>query len=302
MRRDLPTPADAEDREQVARALASGRAPTPRRAPAARARGRRSATSERREHLAVPPASSRIGRRPARSSPSARAARSSPSSTASRTRLHGLGADQHLARLGRLLEPRRDVDGVARREPLRRCRSTTSPVLTPMRPLDAELGERVAHLDRRPAGAQGVVLVHDGDAEDGHHRVADELLDACRRGARRSPSSARSSDASTRAQRLGIGRLPQRGRAGDVAEEDRHGLALLTRAPGQARPARHIRGRTSLPRGSRGRTRRRRSRAEATTSSARPPSARPRSASCRPRSRGPRAPPSCPAPCPRSRR
>src|SRR3954470_7454614 len=39
-----------------------------------------------------------------------------------------------------------------------------------------------------------------------------------------------------------------------------------------------------------------------TTSPARPPSARPRSASYRPRSHGPRVPPSCPAPCPRSRR
>ena len=53
---------------------------------------------------------------------------------------------------------------------------TTSPVLTPIRPVDAELGQRVAHLDRRAARPQRVVLVHDRNAEDRHHRVADELL------------------------------------------------------------------------------------------------------------------------------
>ena len=54
---------------------------------------------------------------------------------------------------------------------------TTSPVLTPMRACTPELGQRVAHLDRRAAGAQRVVLVHLRDAEHGHDRVADELLD-----------------------------------------------------------------------------------------------------------------------------
>ena len=39
---------------------------------------------------------------------------------------------------------------------------TTSPVLTPIRPRDAELGQRVAHLHGRPAGPQRVVLVRSG--------------------------------------------------------------------------------------------------------------------------------------------
>jgi hypothetical protein len=40
-----------------------------------------------------------------------------------------------------------------------------------------EGGERIAHLDCRPDGAQGVVLVQDRSTEDGHDRVADELPD-----------------------------------------------------------------------------------------------------------------------------
>ncbi len=43
--------------------------------------------------------------------------------------------------------------------------------------LDAELAHRRLHLDRGPQRAQRVVLVHGGHAEDGHHGVADELLD-----------------------------------------------------------------------------------------------------------------------------
>ena len=43
--------------------------------------------------------------------------------------------------------------------------------------LDAELRQRVAHLDGGPHGAERVVLVHLRHAEDRHHGVADELLD-----------------------------------------------------------------------------------------------------------------------------
>ena len=65
--------------------------------------------------------------------------------------------------------------------------ATTSPVQTPIRissrsPNDSfELvvqdREAVAHLERGPERPQRVVLVQHGRAEDGHHRVADELLD-----------------------------------------------------------------------------------------------------------------------------
>ena len=59
-------------------------------------------------------------------------------------------ADQHLARLGRLLQARRDVDGVTRRQPLLGPRDDLARVDADPA-VDAELRERVAHLDRRPA-------------------------------------------------------------------------------------------------------------------------------------------------------
>ena len=76
----------------------------------------------------------------------------------------------------RLLQAGGDVDRVAGREPLLRprhhlARHHADPTLQP------QLRERVAHLDRRPHRAQCVVLVHHRHAEDGHHGVADELLD-----------------------------------------------------------------------------------------------------------------------------
>ena len=46
-----------------------------------------------------------------------------------------------------------------------------------MRELLVQVGERVAHLDGRANGAERVVLVDGRDPEDGHHRVADVLLD-----------------------------------------------------------------------------------------------------------------------------
>ena len=67
-------------------------------------------------------------------------------------------ADQHLARLGRLLEPRRHVHRVAGREPLRRARHHLAGVHADPA-ADAELRQRVAHLHRRPARPQRVVLV-----------------------------------------------------------------------------------------------------------------------------------------------
>ena len=95
-----------------------------------------------------------------------------------------------------------------------------------MRAWTPELGQGVAHLDCGSAGAQGVVLVHLRDAEDGHDRVADELL-------HRSPVRLEDSlhalevAGEQGAHRLGVDRLPHGGRTGDVAEEDGDRLALL---------------------------------------------------------------------------
>ena len=47
-----------------------------------------------------------------------------------------------------------------------------------------QLGDRLEDPQRRPDGPLGVVLVRDRRAKDGHHGVADELLDGARRSAR----------------------------------------------------------------------------------------------------------------------
>ena len=55
--------------------------------------------------------------------------------------------------------------------------ATTSPVLTPMRTSRPRVDDGIPHLDRRTHRPQRVVLVHLRQTEDGHRRVADELLD-----------------------------------------------------------------------------------------------------------------------------
>ena len=62
--------------------------------------------------------------------------------------------------------------------------TTASPVLIPTRTWSAsvgscrvQLGHRLQDREAGPDGTLGVVLVRDGRAEDGHDRVADELLD-----------------------------------------------------------------------------------------------------------------------------
>ena len=93
---------------------------------------------------------------------------------------------------------------------------------------DPQLGQRVAHLDRRTTRPQCIVLVRLRDAEHRHHGVADELLDG----------AAVSLDdrlhllevaCEQRPQRLGIGLLSQLGRAAEVAEQDGHRLADFAR-------------------------------------------------------------------------
>ncbi len=134
-------------------------------------------------------------------------------------------SDQDLAGLRGLLQPRGDVDRIAGGQPLLRSGDNLAGI-HPDAGLHAQLRERVVHLDRGAAGAQRIVLVHLRDAEDGHHRIADELL-------HRSPVRlhdrlhALEVTGEQRAQRFGVGRLAQRGRAGDVAEENGDRLALL---------------------------------------------------------------------------
>ncbi len=99
-----------------------------------------------------------------------------------------VGAEQDLARRGRLLEPRGEVDRAAGHE---RSLSDAAdhdlagvdarPHLDAHPPVGREAivqpREGGAHLVGGPDGAHRVVLVHVGDAEHRHHGVADELLD-----------------------------------------------------------------------------------------------------------------------------
>ena len=90
--------------------------------------------------------------------------------------------------------------------------------------------EPVPHLVRGPDGAQGVVLVDDRHAEDGHHRIADELLD---RAAVVLEDGPHLREVPGMTARMLLGRAVRRGRrVGDVGEHDRHRLANLMRRLG----------------------------------------------------------------------
>ena len=137
-------------------APAPARAPTPRRSARAQRRVRRTAT---RGCARARPAPRRAGRpAPARDFPfSVSGSTGSADHRVVHERMRRL-ADQHLARLRGLLEPRRHVHRVPRRQPLR-CAGHHLARVHADPAADSELRQRVAHLDRRPAGPQRVVLV-----------------------------------------------------------------------------------------------------------------------------------------------
>ena len=149
-------------------------------------------------------------------------------------------ADQRPAGFCRLLEPLRHVHDVAGDDRLARPgiagddlagvdpdpdRELHAPGL---RQLLVEPREARLHLGRGPNGPEGVVLVRRRDAEDGHHRVADELLDGAavrlERGAHLLEVARHDS-----ADGLGVDPLAASGGVDDVAEEDGHGLARRAR-------------------------------------------------------------------------
>ncbi len=143
--------------------------------------------------------------------------------------------DEDLAGGGGLLQPGRDVDGVpgdaaARPRPadgdLAGVDADADAEAEP--PVTFQVGVEHVHAGADPAcgagGPQRVVLVQDGDAEDGEHGVPDELLDAApvrgdhlAGGAEEPPHDL--------LQRLGVDLLADGRVAGDVAEQDRDGLA-----------------------------------------------------------------------------
>ena len=141
-----------------------------------------------------------------------------------------LVAEQDLAGAGRLLEPRRHVDRVAGDERVPLAGDDLAGVDADPR-LEPEPVHVVAQLDRGAHRAQRVVLGRHRDPEDGHHRVADELL-------HRAPVALE--HAASRlvvavhqgTQRLRIGALADRRRPGQVAEEHGDDLAHLTRRRG----------------------------------------------------------------------
>ena len=142
-----------------------------------------------------------------------------------------LGADEDLTGSCRLLEPGGDVDGVARDECLTLAADDDLARVDADARLEPVLGDRLAHLRCGADRTQRVVLVRDRDPEDRHDRVADELLD---RAAVSLEDDAKVLEvaAHPRAQRLRIGRLPESGRADEVAEENGDDLALLARRLG----------------------------------------------------------------------
>ena len=150
----------------------------------------------------------------------------------------GSVADQDLAGLGGGLEPRGRVHGVAgdatevgrigTDEDLAGVHADPAgePNAVVALELVVEVLERREHVDGGADRSERVVLVQPRDAERGHHRVPDELLDrapvAFDRGAHRLEVAGHDL-----AHRLGVELLAELGRARHVAEQDGDGLADL---------------------------------------------------------------------------
>ena len=103
---------------------------------------------------------------------------------------------------------------------------TTSPVLTPILALRPNSGRALRISTAARQARQRVVLMKLRDTEDGHDCITDELLDraAVMLDYRFHPLEV-AREGGTK--RLWIDRLAERGRAGDVAEEDRDRFSML---------------------------------------------------------------------------
>ena len=143
-------------------------------------------------------------------------------------RAAGRVADQHGARLGGRLDPRGRVDEVAgdhslpfRADRHRRLAGEHARPRAQLRRADlvAERRDRRDEIERGPYGPLGVVLGRGRRAPDGHHRVADELLD-------RAAVEADQSAAGVEVAReelphlLGVARLGERREPDEVGEQD----------------------------------------------------------------------------------
>ena len=143
--------------------------------------------------------------------------------------------DEDLAHRGGLLEAGGDVDGVAGGKRLARARDHL-PRVDADAYLEPQARDRLAHLHRGPHRAQGIVLVHLREAEDGHGCVANELLDGSTV-ALETGAQLRVVASHDVAQDLRVGALTERGRADEVAEDDRHRLSDVSLGVGRERCA-----------------------------------------------------------------
>jgi hypothetical protein len=134
-------------------------------------------------------------------------------------------ADQHLTRLGRLLEAGGDIHRVAGGECLVRGRHHHAGIDADPA-AQAELRQRVTHLDRSAAGPQRIVLAHHRNSEHRHHRVTDELLHRAAVPLDDRPHPLEVARQQS-AQDLRIDRFAQRRRPRQVAEHRRHRLTQL---------------------------------------------------------------------------
>ena len=137
-----------------------------------------------------------------------------------------LGADQDLTSSCRLLQPGRDVDGVARDECLTLASDDDPASVDADAGLEPVLADRLAHLRRGAGRTQRIVLVRDRYPKDSHDRVADELLDGATVPLE-DDAKVLEVPAHPCTERLRIGRLPESRRTDEVAEENRDDLPLL---------------------------------------------------------------------------
>ena len=162
----------------------------------------------------------------------------------------GLLAHEDPARRRRRLDSRRRVDHVTRDHPFARVGSRRE-VDERLAGVDAdpdfqvesriglvELGDRVLDRECGSHSPLGVVLVHDGRAEDRDHRVADELLDGAAE-ALQLVSHARVVRREDRPHVLGVERFRTRGRPDDVGEHHGDDLPLLVSRLGDRARAAH---------------------------------------------------------------
>ena len=156
-------------------------------------------------------------------------------------------AEQHLPHRRSLLEPRCHVHRVAAHEGLAGARvardhlagvdpdpQADSRAETALE-LVVQLLEASQHVGGRADGAERVVLVRDGHAEDGHDRVADELLDG-RPVLDEDLAHSRERPAECGAKHFGVVRPGRPARIHDVRKEDGHDLPFLRHGPSLRAP------------------------------------------------------------------